>query len=413
MRRLGLHALLAVAGLSLASPVRAQSVLFSEIEQGRKLAIAGDCVACHTEPGGQPFAGGLPLDTPFGRILSANITPDREHGIGAWTDDQFVRAMQHGVGSKGEYLYPAFPYTAYTKVRRSDILAIRAYLNTIEPANKAVVTDQLPFPFNIRMSMLAWNMLFLKAGEFKPDLSKPEDWNRGAYLVQGLGHCGTCHTPKDFLGGDKSGSYLQGGVLEGWFAPDITGDAHGGLGGWSVSEVATYLKTGRNAHAAAAGPMGEVVHDSTSHMDDADLEAIAVYLKSVPGNGEAPPTPLASGDSRMARGSEIYDVNCAACHVGSGAGVPDIFPPLKGNASVQSTDPATLIHVVLQGARGVSTPQAVSGMAMPSFAWRLTNQDVADVLSFVRNKWGNSAAPVAPSDVAAARSSGGSAQTLR
>lgn len=412
MKSVDLGGFLAAAGLLLTSPAWAQSSLFSDIEQGRKLTIAGDCVACHTEPGGAPFAGGLPLNTPFGNILSANITPDREHGIGAWTDDQFVRAMQRGLGSKGEYLYPAFPYTAYTKVKRSDILAIRAYLNTIQPSDKAVVTDQLPFPFSLRMNMLVWNTLFLVAGEFKPDLSKPEDWNRGAYLVEGLGHCGSCHTPKDLLGGDRSGSYLQGGVLEGWFASNITGDAHGGLGRWSVSELAEYLKTGRNAHAAAAGPMGDVVLHSTSQMDDADLKAIAVYLKSVPGDGEAPTAPLSPGNPLVARGSKVYDVNCAACHVGSGVGVPGIFPPLKGSASVQSTDPSTLIHVVLQGARGVSTAQAVNGMAMPSFAWRLSNQDVADVLSFIRNKWGNSAAAVSPSDVAAARSSGGSAKAL-
>ena len=261
-----------------ASPIDKQD--FKQIERGRYLDDRRRLRRVSHIPGsGQDFAGGRPIETPFGNILAPNITPDQQTGIGAWTDDEFVDAMQKGTGRNGTHLYPAMPYTYYTKVTRDDALAIRAYLNTVPAVSNTVNADQLPFPFNIRASMIFWNELFFTPGTFRPTAAKSEEWNRGAYLAEGLGHCGACHTPKNFLGGDKAGERLQGYALQGWFASDITNDDRRGLGGWSVDDIATYLKTGHSRVGAANGPMSETLSLSTSHMTDADLKAIAIYLK--------------------------------------------------------------------------------------------------------------------------------------
>ena len=233
---------------------------FVQIERGRYLAIAGDCASCHTVPGsGQPFAGGRPIETPFGVVVGANITPDPDTGIGAWSDQAFVRALREGKRHNGQLLYPAMPYPYYTKLTESDALAIRAYLNTVKPVRNAVVSNKLPFPFDVREGMAAWNALYFRNGEFKPDPTKPAEWNRGAYLVEGLGHCGACHTPKTTLGGDESARAFQGYAPQGWFAPNITNDNERGLGGWGVPDIAAYLKAGHNAAAAATGIMAEEI----------------------------------------------------------------------------------------------------------------------------------------------------------
>ncbi|RCS22162.1 cytochrome c [Phyllobacterium salinisoli] len=393
---------------SATAPVMGQggtdSQSFEQIERGRYLATAGDCVACHTAPGGKPYAGGLALETPFGKLLGANITPDRETGIGNWTDDQFVQAMQQGIAPRG-HLYPAMPYPAFTKVSRSDILAIRAYLNTLEPVNNPIETNLLPFPFNIRSSMLAWNALNFTPGEFKPDSDKSAEWNRGAYLVEGLGHCGTCHSPKTILGSARSGDALEGSVLQNWFAPNITNTMHKGLGGWSQADIVQYLKTGANQFTIASGPMAEAITNSTSKLSDPDLHAIATYLKNMPSDGNAAPVPVVGSDKRMIAGQAIYRDTCNACHRDSGAGIPRLFPTLAGSAVVQSDDPTTLIRVVLQGSQGVATAAAPTAPAMPSFAWRLSDEEVASLLTYVRNNWGNAAAPVTAADVKALRQS--------
>jgi mono/diheme cytochrome c family protein len=343
---------------------------FNQVERGHYLAIVGDCAACHTEPGsGHPYAGGRTIETPFGNVIGPNITPDPRTGIGAWTDDEFVNALTQGTGRHGTRLYPAMPYTYFTKVTRDDVLAIRAYLNTVPAVHNDVNPNQLPFPLNIRTGMAAWDWLYFKPGTFEPVDGKSAEWNRGAYLAEGLGHCGMCHTPKNFLGADKTGERLQGYALQGWFAPNLTNDARVGLGGWSVEEIISYLKNGHNRTSAATGLMSETLNLSTSHMSDADLRAIAVYLKDQPG-GNQPPTP-APDQNVMNSGGKIYADECSGCHTPNGKGVPGMFPSLNGSPLVQQGNPTSLLHVVLRGAQSASTPQAPTGPSMPAFSWVL------------------------------------------
>jgi len=406
MRRI---AVAAVTLIVLAAGARPISVIargsdpqdFTLIERGRYLATVGDCTACHTSAGGKPFAGGRPIETPFGDVLAANITPDRKTGIGGWDDDTFYNAMHEGFSDKP--LYPAMPYPYYTKVTRADIKAIRAYLNTVEPIENPVRSDQLPFPFSVRASMRAWNALFFSKGEWKPDPGKSAEWNRGAYLVEGLGHCGACHTPKNVFGGDKTGRSLQGYVLQGWLAPDITGDPRTGIGGWSVDEIVEYLKTGANRFQTASGPMAEEIVDSTQHWTEQDLRAAAVYLKDQQAGSRQPEQPLQAADPVMQAGAAIYADQCAACHAMTGDGVARLFPTLKHSASVQSDDATSLLRVVLEGTRAVATDRAPTGPAMPAFGWKLSDSQIAAVLTYVRNTWGNAAAAVSASQVTTAR----------
>ena len=386
---------------------------FGQIERGRYLAIAGDCSSCHTVPGsGQPFAGGRPIETPFGVVVGANITPDPDTGIGAWSDETFVRALREGEGHDGQLLYPAMPYPYYTKLTESDALAIRAYLNTVKPVRNAVVSNKLPFPFDVREGMAAWNALYFKSGEFKPDPTKSAEWNRGAYLVQGLGHCGACHTPKTQLGGDDRARTFQGNALQGWFAPNITNDNERGLGGWSVADIVAYLKNGHNATTASTGIMGEEITLSSSQMTDADLTAIATYLEDLPGQISSPAAVSAS-DPTMTAGGAIYADECSACHGMDGKGVPYLFPSLAGSPNVRSIDPASLTRVLIEGARSVATAGEPTGPGTPSFAWKLSDDQVAAVLTYIRNSWGASASPVDPRQVEQARARAAMASTGR
>ena len=374
---------------------------FKQIEHGRYLAIVGDCAACHTLPeSGRVLAGGRPIETPFGNILAPNITPDRQTGIGAWTDDEFVNALQKGTGRKGTHLYPAMPYTYYTKVTRDDALAIRAYLNTVPAIYNPVNPNQLPFPFDIRASMLVWNKIYFSPGTFQPVAGKGEEWNRGAYLAEGLGHCGLCHTPKNLLGGDMTSERLRGYALQGWFASDITGDPRRGVGSWSVDEIATYLKTGHSRTSAANGPMSETLNLSTSHMTDADLKAIAIYLKDQPAGESAPARP---DEATMKIGAKIYADECSGCHTADGKGAAGLFPALERSSVVQQADPASLLHIVLRGARTVATDRAPTGAAMPEFGWLLKDDEVAAVVTYIRNAWGNAAPAVNAAEVSTAR----------
>jgi len=382
----------------------ANSQSFDRIERGRYLAILADCAACHTARGGQPFAGGLVLKTPFGNLAAPNITPDSETGIGSWTDDEFVASMHDGRGRGGMRLFPAMPYPAYTKMTRDDVLAIRSYLATVSPVRNIVVANQLPFPLSIRTNILFWNLLNFTEGRFQPNPQKSAEWNRGAYIVQGAAHCGTCHTPKTILGGDKVGAPLAGATLQGWFAPNITVDPRKGIGGWSQDDIVQYLKTGTNSWTLASGPMAEAVVHSTSNMTDEDLAAIAVYLKdSGIAWSASKAAPAASDSGVMRAGSAIYKDSCAACHKDSGAGERDLFPRLSGSALVQSDDATTLIRIVLQGSRAVSTSSKPTAPAMPAFDWRLNDAQVASVLTYIRNSWGNAAAPVAANAVTSQR----------
>jgi mono/diheme cytochrome c family protein len=386
-----------------AGPAWAQDLQSADmVARGRYVAIVGDCAACHTAPGGAAFAGGLKLATPFGTIVAPNITPDRETGIGAWTDREFADAMRRGIGRGGAHLYPAMPYPAYTIMTDQDIADLRAYLATIQPASHKVVANQLPFPFDIRAGMMAWNAVEFSPHSFRPDAAKSAEWNRGAYLVEGPGHCGTCHTGKDWLGGD-SGKKLAGSDVTGWYAPALDGDKRTGLGAWSVEDIVAYLKTGWGGGQAAAGPMAEVVADSTSHMSDADLKAMAVYLKDQPAAAGAAPAALATTDATMVSGQRLYEVSCAACHTASGQGIAGLFPALAGSPVVQSADAATLIDVVLNGGHAVATAGAMTAPGMPAFGWQLSDDQVAAIVTFVRNSWGNAAAPVDAAAVSSAR----------
>lgn len=373
---------------------------FEVIEHGRYMAIAGDCAACHTGNGGQPFAGGGALQTPFGTLLAPNITPNVETGIGGWTDDQFVNAVQNGIGHGGIHLYPAMPYPYYTKMTREDVIAIRAYLDTVQPVRNLVQANQLPFPFNQRETMIGWNELYFTSGEFKSDPSKSSEWNRGAYLVEGAEHCGLCHTPKNAMGGDENSLAMQGSVLQSWYAPNLTGNRRIGVGDWSTDDIALYLKTGRNRYDIASGPMADAVTHSTSHLTDADLRAIAVYLKDLPPGGSVPPQPISAQDPAMQRGEAIYNERCAACHTVAGEGIVGLFPRLSGAPLVQQSPATSLIRVVLEGSRAVATDGAPTGPAMPSFAWNLSDADVAAVVTYIRNAWGNAAPSVSASEVA-------------
>ena len=382
---------------------RAEPDNYIDIARGKALATAGDCVACHTVSGGQPFAGGLALQTPFGAIITPNITPDNATGIGAWSADDFARAMHEGKRRGGTNLYPAFPYPYYTKVTRADVDAIYAYLRTLAPVENRVNRNTLPFPFNIRASMIGWNMLFFTAGEFKPDPARSEEFNRGAYLVEGLGHCGACHTPFNAFGASQDDKYLQGNQIDHWTAPNITNDRQAGLGKWSVEEVVQYLKTGQTRFSLASGPMKDVIENSTSKMPDTDLKAIAVYLKERGAAGPAAPAPLAASDPRMQAGEAIFIDTCSACHARSGAGVEHMFPKLAGNVITAQDDPSSLIRIIIAGGRAAATDAFPTSPSMPSLGYRLSDGQIAAVVTYVRNSWGNAAAPVSAETVQALR----------
>lgn len=371
---------------------------YNIVEKGRYLTTLGDCAACHTLPGKPMFSGGVVIDTPFGKLLGANITPDQVTGIGRWSFEDFQNVMSNGHGLDGKLLYGAMPYTAYTKVSREDNQAIWAYLKTVDAVDNKVETNQLPFPFNVRSSLIGWNLLNFKQGEFKPDPQKSAQWNRGAYLVEGLGHCGTCHTPKDLTGGDKADQFLGGANLQGWVAPNITANAHSGIGSWSEDDIVQYLKTGANRFDIASGPMAEEVEHSSQHWQDEDLMAVAVYLKDGAKPSEAP-QPLAANTPAMVAGKAIYADRCSACHVSSGEGAAHLFPKLAMAPLVNGDDPASLIRVVLSGSRAGATDAAPTAPAMPAFGWNLSDDNVADVLTYVRNSWGNAAPAVSASDV--------------
>jgi mono/diheme cytochrome c family protein len=371
------------------------------LRRGRYLVIAGDCMSCHLSAGGEPFAGGLALNTPFGTIYSSNITSDPESGIGAWTTEQFYRAMHDGIGVKGENLYPAFPYPWFRRFSRADTDAILAYLKTTPAVIYTPPANDLHFPLNIRATVKGWNLLYLEGGEYKADPTQSAQWNRGAYLVKGPGHCSGCHTPKGRLGADLAAQSFYGGTLDHWVAPDLTPNVRSGLGGWGLEDISEYLKTGRNIHAGAAGAMADVVTYSTSLLTDADRDAIAVYLRTL--SPSPAQTGVAPSAGAMSRGAAIYSDVCASCHLENGIGQPRYFPPLGHNAIVQQPQATGLEHLILAGGRIGSTSSRPSPLTMPSFAWKLSDQEIADVATYIRNSWGNQAPTVPSSEIAQLR----------
>jgi mono/diheme cytochrome c family protein len=355
------------------------------IKKGEYLATLGDCAACHTKPGGEPFAGNRAIQTPFGAILSQNITPDKEFGIGNWTDDQFYNALHNGIGDDGEYLYPVFPFDHYTKVSREDVLAIKAYLlASVKPVHEAKQPNNLSFPYSVRSAMAVWRTLFFKPGEFKPDPSKSAEINRGAYLVEGLAHCGACHTTRNMLGAEITGDQLRGAAVQGWYAPNITSGPEG-IGSWSDEELAAFLKTGATPkQGVAVGPMAETVHESLVKWKDEDIHAVVAYLKSTPAKNNVTEASSSFGMTRT--GEQVYLSYCASCHQMNGEGVSGKIPPLAENGSVTASGPQNVVHAVLGGliASGNYGP-------MPSYADALSDRDIAAVSDYVRTRWGNRA----------------------
>jgi mono/diheme cytochrome c family protein len=372
----------------------------SLIERGRYLAAAGDCAGCHTTEGGATYAGGRPLETPFGTVLSANLTPDAT-GLKSWNADQFYRAMHEGISANGDHLYPAFPYNYFAKMPRADTDALFAWLQSLPPVANQPDRNKLPFPFNIRALVSVWNLLYLDKTTYVADPSHDEQWNRGAYLVEGPGHCAACHTPKTILGGPQKGHDFQGGPFGTWFAPDLTPNGRTGLGGWTRDETVAFLKTGRNPHASASGEMGLVVQDSTSMLADDDLQAIAAYLADRVASPAASMTP--PDTAQMKTGEAIFVDQCSACHLMHAQGQTLAFPPLARSANVQQSDPTTALHLILAGAQASPTRAAPTAFTMPAFAWKLDDKQVAAVATYIRNEWGNAAPAVTPDQVARLR----------
>lgn len=376
------------------------------IAKGQYLTVAGDCAGCHTMQGGQPYAGGGSIATPFGDIPVPNITPDRETGLGDWSFADFWRALHAGKGRQGELLYPAFSYTSYTKVHRDDALAIFAYLQSLPPVHRTSRASTLTFPYSVRKSLLAWRALYFREGVFEPDPAQSPQWNRGAYLVQGVGHCNECHAARNALGGTSQDTHLTGGriPMQSWYAPDLSTRVHGGLHGWSAQDIVDLLKTGQSAKGAAFGPMTDVVAKSTQHLSDADLHAIATYLQSLPPRAQQASGPtLFNAGSLVKRGKKVYAKHCAACHRDNGSGVAGVYPPLDGNSSVTDPGGMNAIRMVLLGGFSPTTAAYPRPYSMPPFAQQLSDEDVAAVVSYIRHAWSNKASAVHPRDVSTYR----------
>ena len=386
----------------------AEPASVAQIERGKYVAAMGDCAACHTVPGKPTYAGGYALQTPFGVIKASNITQDKETGIGGWSLEQFDKAVRHGIGRDG-YLYPAMPYTAYSKMTDEDIADLWAYMQTVPAVNQQVVENELPFPFNQRMLLAGWNLLFFKDRPFTPIPGVTAVINRGDYLVNGPGHCAACHTAKNLLGGDVAAA-LQGGTLQGWHAPDLTPNPHSGLGQWNADDIVSYLKNGTSRQAVAAGPMMEAVENSTQYLTNDDLHAITAYLQQLPASQKPVPVAVSANDPQMTLGKVVFESQCAACHISNGMGVRQMIPTLSHNAQVNANDPSSLLHVVLQGTEGPVTDGNPTGAGMPRFDWKLADEDIAAVQTYIRNSWGNSAPAVTAEQVKKTRADSGAHQ---
>lgn len=368
------------------------------IERGEYVMRAADCAACHSREYGE-FAGGYEMQTPFGTLLSSNITPDVETGIGNMTERDFFNAIRQGIGSHG-LEYPAMPFTAYRKLTDEDMHALWAYWTTVEPVKHEVDENAgMPFPFNIRLAMAGWDMLFFDNSGFEQDKDLTAQLNRGRYLVEGPGHCSTCHTPRNMLGAEKSGEYLYGTTMTGWHYPDITPAPHTLVGSQDNQAIARYLKTGTDGKAVAGGPMAEAVKHSLQYMTDEDIQAITVYLKAQKPSTNKMRQVNNTFDVASMNKDLAYEVNCASCHGREGEGVAGTVPVFAGNVSILADDPTNLIHIMLTGSKEphVATTQTAGGM--PSYGLAMTDEQIADMLNYVRNSWGNEAKEVTPGQV--------------
>jgi mono/diheme cytochrome c family protein len=371
------------------------------INKGEYLARAGDCIACHTAPGGIEFAGNRAMATPFGNLYVPNITPDEETGIGQWTADEFYRMMHTGVSRDGTLLYPAMPFASYTKVTREDSDAIFSYLMSVPPVKQKNRPHELRFPFNNRDLLLGWRTLYFKQGEYVADPKQSAQWNRGAYLVQGLGHCSMCHTAINVLGGSSESKAFEGGMIpnQNWYAPSLTSNREAGLGEWSIKDITDLLQVGVSHRGTVYGPMAEVVYNSLQYLSDQDVEAMAVYLKALPPrDAEPPPTGKARlvDPGVMELGRKVYAKQCAVCHGDEGKGQPPAYPPLAGNQSITMTSPVNSIRMVLNGGYPPGTKKNPRPHGMPPFSHILNDDETAAVVTYIRVAWENSGTPVTP-----------------
>ena len=383
---------------------------------GEYLARAGDCVACHSVPGGKAFAGGLKMGSPLGAIYSTNITPDAETGIGTYSLEDFDRAVRRGIAKDGHRLYPAMPYPSYAKLTDADVAALYDFFKKqVPPVHQANLLNEIPLLLSFRWPLAIWNLVFTTSGSYVAKSDRDAEWNRGAYLVQGLGHCGACHTPRGFAWQEKAlddgrSSYLSGALLDAWYAPDLRGDVRTGLGTWSKDDLADFIKHGHNRGGTAFGSMIDVVNNSTPYLSDSDINAIAVYLKSLPATlaqqpvayDDATTAALRSGHASQP-GATIYTGACAHCHGFDAKGFGPYTPALAGNPIVLDNDPSSLVNLVLNG----SIPLVVNGTPdpyrMPQFRLQYSDQEIADVVTFIRNGWGNQAPVVTAAEVAKLR----------
>jgi mono/diheme cytochrome c family protein len=370
------------------------------VERGRYLALASNCAGCHTVRGGAAYAGGLGIGTPFGTVYASNLTPDARHGIGGWSAAEFWRAMHNGRARDGRLLYPAFPYPSFTRITRADSDALYAYLRTVPPSATPATPHRLRFPYGTQAALAVWRALSFTPATFAADAGQSAEWNRGAYLVEGLGHCIACHGSRNMLGATEEKRGLSGGLIpvENWYAPSLTSSREAGVAGWETRHVVELLKDGTAPGGSVMGPMADVVYRSTQHLSEADLAAMAIYLQKLPDT--TPPAPPAAPVRRdagtMERGARIYDQRCAYCHGDAGQGAPGAYPPLAGNRAVNMATATNLIQVVRHGGFLPSTAGNPRPYGMPPFGHVLDDNDVAAVLTYVRGSWGNDAPPVTP-----------------
>lgn len=379
-----LPAILAGALVGLAGPAIAADE--APADAGRYVATAAGCSSCHTAPGGEPFAGGLVLHTPFGPLATPNITQDEETGIGGWSKADFANAIHNGLDDEGAPLYPAMPYLHYTRMTDADLDALWDYVSTIAPVKNAVEVNRLPFPFDVRDSLYVWRMLYFREGRFEPDAAKSAEWNRGAYLVDALAHCGACHTPRDPLGGPLSAERLEGGAIEEWYAPDISNGPGSVIADWDVARLEAFLAGNDGMNHVAVGSMGKVV-DELSRLTKEDVLAIAVYLKDQPAaEAEAPREGMAVTPEREAAWKALFETRCVNCHGADGTGSPGVAASLVGSGAVLAAEPDNVIAVILEGIG----PEGTYGV-MPSFREELSDAEIAGVANYVRTSWGNDA----------------------